>query len=362
MDLIDVNTKALLALQSVEELGYRKKATLLKAVNDAPAALEFNRDAATKILGGEKAKEFYKKLDEIDNIVNDMRKQDIHWLTYIDADYPQLLFNIPDPPHVLFVKGNVDALKSDCIAVVGSRRASRYGEKVADEFSREFARAGLTVVSGFARGIDGIAHKACVSSGMPTIAVFASGLDVVYPAEHRGLMDGILMSGGAIVSEYPLGTKPLQYHFPERNRIISGLSKGVFLAQAANKSGSLITMRIANDDQNRSIFVVPGNIYAAENEGGNELLRECPHALVISPQDVLDAIGIKRNVFRKEVVEISLAESQILEALRDGEKHFEELLAETELGVSELTSMLFNLSMNGLIQDTGGNYYSLSGM
>lgn len=362
MDLTDVNTKALLALQYVEELGYKKKSALLNAVDNEPCKLADKRELVAKILGTEKSREFYKKLDETDKIVNDMKKQDVHWLTYLDSDYPELLANIPDPPHVLFVKGNASVLKSDCIAVVGSRRASRYGEKVADEFAREFARAGLTVVSGFARGIDGIAHRACVANGSPTIAVFASGLDVIYPAEHRGLLDGILINGGAIVSEYPLGTKPLQYHFPERNRIISGLSRAVFLAQAAKKSGSLITMKLANEDQGRSIYVVPGNIYAAENEGGNELLRECPHALVISPEDVLDAMGVKRSAVKKEFIEISLAENQILEALRDGEKHFEELLSETELGVSELTSMLFNLSMNGLIQDTGGNYYALSGI
>ena len=363
MDYTDLTTKILLALQYVEELAYKKKSALLNAVDNVPSEIIKDRRLAIGILGEEKAKEFFDNLDNVDSFIDEMKRQDIHWISYLDKEnYPELLANIPDPPIVLFVKGNVDIIKSDCIAVVGSRRATRYGEKVAEDFSREFARAGLTVVSGFARGIDGIAHKACVASESPTVAVFACGLDVVYPAEHKGLMDGILKNGGAIVSEYPLGTKPLQYHFPERNRIISGLSKGVFLAQAAKRSGSLITMRIANDDQGRSIFVVPGNIYAAENEGGNELLRECPHALVITPEDVLDGLGVKRVSAKKQVVEISLVESQILEALRDDEKHFEELLEITELGVSELTSTLFNMTMNGLIQETGGNYYSLSGM
>ncbi|MCM1306261.1 MAG: DNA-processing protein DprA [Bacteroides sp.] len=363
MDNIDSTTKILLALAYVEELAYKKKFALLKAVDDIPSEILKDRKAVSGILGADKAKEFFDNLDRMDDIIAEMKKNDVHWISYLDKDsYPELLANIPDPPIMLFVKGNAQILQSKCIAVVGSRKATRYGEKVAEDFSREFARAGVTVVSGFARGIDGIAHKACVASGSPTVAVFACGLDVIYPAEHKGLMEGILTNGGAIVSEYPLGTKPLQYHFPERNRIISGLSKGVFLAQAAKRSGSLITMRIANDDQGRSIFAVPGNVYAAENEGGNELLRECPHALVISPDDVLDGLGIKREGVKKQVVEVSLVESQILEALRDDEKHFEELLEITELGVSELTSTLFNLTVNGLIQETGGNYYSLSGM
>ena len=363
MDFTDLTTKILLALQCVEELSYKKKSALLKAVDDVPSEILKDKRLASGILGEEKAREFFANLDRVDTIIDEMKRQNVHWMSYLDKEnYPELLANIPDAPIMLFVKGNVEILKSDCIAVVGSRRSTRYGEKVAEEFTREFARAGLTVVSGFARGIDGIAHKACVASASPTIEVFACVLDVIYPAEHKGLLDGILMNGGAVVSEYPLGTKPLQYHFPERNRIISGLSRGVFLAQAAKRSGSLITMRIANDEQGRNIFVIPGNIYAAENEGGNELLRECPHALVISPEDVLDGMGIKHTSAKQQVVEISLVESQILEALRDDEKHFEELLEITGLSMSELTSTLFELTVNGLIQETGGNYYSLSGM
>lgn len=362
MDLTDQTTKTLLALQCVEELSYKKKATLIAEAKGDPCELAGKRDTVINVLGADKAKEFFSRLDAIDSVIERMRLSEVHWLSYLDEDYPQMLSNIPDPPHVLFLKGDVSALNRPCIAIVGSRKASRYGERVADEFAREFARAGLTVVSGFARGIDGIAHRACVATSSPTVAVFASGLDVIYPAEHKGLMQAILSNGGAIVSEYPLGTKPLQYHFPERNRIISGLSKGVFLAQAAKKSGSLITMRIANDEQSRDIFAVPGNIYSAENEGGNELLRECPHALVFSAQDVLDAMGIKRPSVKRQVVEVSLAENQILQALQEGEMHFEELLSACELDMGELTSALFNLTVEGLVQETGGNYYALSGV
>lgn len=360
MDRLDISTKILLALQCVEELSNKKKLALLDCFDDVEELVEqCNTPQIIKTLGADKAKEFYDCYDKVDRTINELKKREIHWITYMDSEYPQNLLELYDKPIMLFVKGNVDTLNMRCISVVGTRRPTRYGSKVAEEFSREFARAGLCVVSGFARGIDGIAHKACIDNGLPTIAVFAGGLDVIYPAEHRGLLDGILANGGAIVSEYPLGTKPLQYHFPERNRIVSGLSEAIFLPQAAKKSGSLITMRLAIE-QGKEIFVVPGNIYDEESEGGNELLREMPHALAIKPEDVLDALHLAREVVNKEPIELSLVENQILEALKDGEKHFEELLQQTELNVGELTNVLFELEIEGLISKISGNYYVLA--
>lgn len=359
MDRFDQSTKVLIALQCVEELLNKKKTALLEEF-DEPSELKeaFAREIAQKTLG-DHANEFYDKLGKIDGILEDLQKREIHWITYLDEDYPEELCDVYDKPIALFLKGNTDALKMRKIAVVGTRRPTRYGAKVAEEFSREFARAGLCIVSGFARGVDGISHKACVDNGSATIAVFACGLDVVYPAEHRGLMDGILANGGLLVSEYPLGTKPLQYHFPDRNRIVSGLSEAVFLPQAAKKSGSLITMRLAIE-QGKEIFVVPGNIYDEENAGGNELLIEMPHALAISPEDVLDSLHIQREVVEKEPVQLSMTESQILDCLHDGEKHFEELLADTSLNVADLTNLLFNLEIDGLIVKSAGNYYALA--
>ena len=225
MDRFDDTTKTLVALQWVDELANKKKAALLEQF-DEPCELKetFARGIVEKTLG-DRSNEFFANIDKIDSILEDMQKREIHWITYLDDEYPQTLCDVYDKPVVLFAKGNVDALKMRIISVVGTRRPTRYGAKVAEEFSREFARAGLCIASGLARGVDGIAHKACVDNSSPTIAVFASGLDVVYPAEHRGLVDGILANDGLILSEYPLGTKPLQYHFPDRNRIVSGISR-----------------------------------------------------------------------------------------------------------------------------------------
>lgn len=359
MDRRDNATKILLALSCVEELSCKKKHALIDSVDDVEELVEMlNEPLVCRVLGDDNAKAFNRHFEDIDRIINELEKREIHWLTYLDDEYPSSLVDLYENPIVLFVKGNVDALKMRCISVVGTRRPTRYGSKVAEEFSREFSRAGLCVVSGLARGVDGIAHKACVDNDGVTIAVFAGGLDIIYPAEHRGLAENILAKGGALISEYPLGAKPLQYHFPERNRIVSALSEAVFLPQAAKKSGSLITMRLAIE-QGKEIFIVPAGIYDEESEGANALLREMPHALVISPEDVLDALHIKREFVEKEPIELTLVENQILEALKDGDKHFEELLEETKLNVSELTNVLFELEIEGLLNKISGNYYSL---
>ncbi len=356
MDKTDEKTAYLLALECVEELSNKKKRAVLELYESEGLSID---KALAKVLSTAQVREFFGCLDRMESFMDGMRAQGVRWLTCLDEDYPEKLLQIDDPPTALFAKGDVGLLNTDCIAVVGSRKPTRYGAKVAEEFSREFARAGLTIVSGFARGIDSIAHKAALGEHAKTIAVFACGLDVCYPAEHRGMLESMLQGGGLIVSEYALGVKPLQYHFPDRNRIISGLSRAVFLAEAAKKSGSLITVRHALD-QGRDIFAVPGSIFTPECEGSNALLREIPHALCLSPEDVLDALGVRRQETEQEVVELGIADNLILEALKGGDLHFEQLLEISGLGVGELTNTLFNLELNGLVVNTGGNYYALS--
>lgn len=352
--------KILLALACVQELSLKKKSGLLELVDDVNELVSPEaKKTVFKVLGDEQATEFFDNLKRIDEIEKDLQSHDVDYVTFLDDDYPEKLFEVYDKPQVLFLKGNKQILNKDSIAVVGTRKPTRYGAKIADEFAREFAEAGLVVVSGFARGIDATAHKACVQTGHETIAVFACGLDVVYPAEHKGLYEGILQNDGLLVSEYPLGAKPLQYHFPDRNRLISGLARAVFLPEAAKNSGSLITMRLAIE-QGKEIFVTPGNIFMEEAAGSNELLKEMPHAMVFSADDVLDAMRVNREVRVKETVELDFAESQIVDALHDNELHFEELLEITGLGVPELTNTLINLELNGIIQQTTGNYYILA--
>ena len=353
-------TKIIVALSLVEELSLKKKRDLLSELpNPIDWIGEKHASTVCKILGDSHKTAFLTKYANIDGDFDDMEKREIGWITFYDEEYPEGLREIYDFPLVLFAKGNTSLLNSDCIAVVGTRTPTRYGQKVADSFTRDFARAGMTIVSGFARGVDSIAHKACTDTESPTIAVFACGLDTCYPAEHRGLYDAILGAGGLIVSEYPLGTKPLQYHFPERNRIISGLARGVFIPEATLKSGSLITARLSIE-QGNELFIVPGNINSPESEGTNKLLQEMPHALVISSEDVLSRLGVRAVSVDTEVVELNICETLVVEALHDKELHFEELLEITSLGAGELSTLLMNLEINGIIEQTGGNYYSLA--
>lgn len=352
--------KALVALQSVEELSLKKKKELLTILpNPDEWTSTKNADKLLSALGDRYKTEFLSKISSVDEIMEKMTVAGVNWVSVIDDEYPDSLRELYDYPPVLFCKGNVSLLKTRCIGMVGTRTPTRYGQKVCDSFAREFARSGLTVVSGFARGIDSVAHKAVVESDAPTIAVFACGLDTCYPSENRGLYDAIIGHNGLIVSEYPLGVKPLQYHFPERNRIISGLSEGVFLPEATLKSGSLITARLAIE-QGKELFVVPGNINSPESEGTNKLLQEMPHAFVISPEDVFDRLGVKQVKRDTEVVELNMAETVIVDALHDKELHFEELLEISGLGAGELNTLLMNLELNGIIEETGGNHYALA--
>lgn len=283
----------------------------------------------------------------------------IGWVTYLDDEYSDLLRETDARPAVLFTKGNASLLNTFSLAIVGTRRPTRYGAKLADEFAREFARAGITVVSGFARGIDSCAHRACVESGAPTVAVFGCGVDVCYPAENRELYKAVLTSGGLILSEYAPGTHPMPYRFPERNRIISGLCRGVLLPEAAEKSGSLITANTAVE-QGRDLFVIPGNVYSQESRGTNALLRTMPHALTLSPEDVLSYYRMApAEKSEEEPMQFDMTESLILDSLHDGEKHFEELLADTGLTASELSGALVGLELAGALVQTGGNHYAL---
>lgn len=355
----DTDSRALTALQYAENLSMKKKAALI-SLTRVPSDLlsEEYRPKVNAVLG-EYATEFFRCADEFDKIADRTERAGINRVTVLDDEYPEYLREIDYPPPVLFAKGNVALLKTFCIAVVGTRKPTRYGLKTTAEFTRAFAAAGMTVVSGFARGIDSAAHKTCIEAGAPTIAVFGCGADVCYPADNRALYDSLLAGGGLIVTEYPAGSRPAQYRFPERNRIISGLSRGVFIAEAAKKSGSLITVNLAIE-QGRDVFAVPGSIYSPESEGCNLLLKSIPHAFTVSPDDVLDCYGLSpRRGAEDNAVQFDFTEHAVLEALRAGELHFEELIAATGLTAAELSSVLVNLELAGAVEQTTGNFYSL---
>ena len=331
----DADTRVLVALARVEKLSPRRRELLLEQATLPSGLLSAEMKPALSAALGDALTDFYRFVDEADPFFDGASEKGIGWVTRLDDEYSDLLRETDGCPPVLFTKGNAGLLNSFALAIVGTRRPTRYGAKIADEFARE-------------------------ESGAPTIAVFGCGVDVCYPAENRELYDAVLREGGLFVSEYPPGTHPMPFRFPERNRIISGLCRGVLLPEAAEKSGSLITANTAVE-QGRDLFVVPGNIYSPESKGTNALLRTMPHALTLSPEDVLDhyRIDAPSSGDGAEAVQFDMTETLVLGCLHEGEKHFEELLAETGLSASELSTVLVNLELAGALEQTGGNHYAL---
>jgi len=281
----------------------------------------------------------------------------IHVTTWQDEDYPVRLKDIYSPPPVLYVWGEIKPQDRWAAAVVGTRRATAYGKAIAREVSGALAASGVTVISGLARGIDSIAHQAALEAGGRTLAVLGSGLDLIYPPEHRKLAESIV-ENGAILSDYPLGTRPESRNFPPRNRIISGLSMAVIVVEAGVGSGALITADFAVE-QGREVFAVPGDIHRRASQGTNRLIRSGAHPLV-SPEDVLEALNLD-VVARQEVADKELPEDdterRVLEALSSDPIHVDELQALCELPISQITASLAMLELKGRARQVGGMHY-----
>lgn len=289
----------------------------------------------------------------------------VRMLTFLEADYPRRLFEIGDPPPLLYIRGRV-ATWEPAIAVVGSRRATREGLKVAERLSAELAAAGVLVVSGLARGIDTAAHRGALAGGGTTVAVLGCGLDVAYPPENRGLADRIAESG-CVISEFPMGTQPLAEHFPRRNRIISGLSRGVLVVEAVEKSGSLITARYALD-QGREVLAVPGPINSLSNRGSNRLIKQGAQ-LVDCVEDILEATRIDRHqqlpslfdaVPAKVCGAMTPREAAVYELIAQGPRHLDEITQALELTPGDVSAMVLGLELKGMLTQLPGSYYSLS--
>lgn len=289
---------------------------------------------------------------------------DVRLLTFLDADYPRRLFEIGGAPTLLYLRGQLPAW-DPALAVVGSRRATRNGLKAAEELSAAAASAGLLVVSGLARGIDTAAHQGALRGGGPTVAVLGCGVDCPYPPENRALAERIA-DNGCLLSEFPLGTQPLADHFPRRNRIISGLSRGVLVVEAANRSGSLITARYALD-QGREVMAVPGPIAVASCSGSNGLIKQGA-ALVDSLDDLLATLGLEAGCAVTRSGQAPTAprcpltprEAQLYELLSLGPRQLDEITADLELTAAEVSAMVLGLELKGLLTQLPGSYYTLT--
>jgi DNA processing protein len=281
------------------------------------------------------------------------------------SEYPQQLKNISKPPEKLYIKGNFSSeIFKTCLSVVGSRKMSPYGRRVTGKFVRNLADSGLTIVSGFMYGIDSEAHKSALSVGGKTIAVMPCGIDTICPSHQEALYRKILHSGGLIISEYPGKTPAKKWTFPQRNRIVAGLSQALFVVEAGEGSGTLITAKHAREE-GREIYVPPGNLFSENFEGVSQLLKEGAK-VACSPLEIkqyyLDNLGKKLQdssvaFLMKKEHNLDSIEEQILSALKVAPLSSDELFFHLCISFSVLLSKLTSLSLRGLISEEGGRYY-----
>ena len=372
----------------IEKFGAPEK--IFQLSSDEIAAAGVPRNTARSIAEFRDFEPLEKELCELPNIGARLVK-------WSDADYPSNLRQIADPPPFLFVRGPAQLTDGNCIAIVGARAASDIGRRMAQRLGLELAAKGFTVVSGLARGIDGDAHQGALDAHGKTLAVLGCGVDVIYPAEHRKLAEAIIAGGGALISELPIGMQPLAENFPTRNRILSGLCLGVVIVEAAEKSGSLITARMALE-QDRQVFAVPGSPLSGKTRGSNRLLKEGAK-LVECVEDVIEElapqmIGKPRLAERTPVASIEQVPTSptsntsgrpevawvnqrpedakslegpvdsataILNNLRESEKlHVDSIIESSGLNAQTVLRLLLELELEGRVTQHPGKLFSLA--
>lgn len=351
-----------LAYSRIQKIGPINFKKLANYFNDLKTAWQAN---ANKLISAGLNKDLVEEIiirrsqinpDQELNLVN---QEGLKTITIKDDNYPRALKEIYNPPPLLYLRGSIDALNNICLAVVGTRKFSAYGRQATEEIVYQLAERGLTIISGLALGIDALAHLACLNANGKTVAILGSGADQpsVYPSSNRYLIDKIISSQGAVISEYPVGTAPTKYTFPMRNRIISGLAKGVLVIEAPESSGALITAKYALD-QNRDVFAIPGSIYSHNSKGVNNLIKQGAK-LITGADDILQEFNIQVILQEtKNEPAISQEEEKIVFNLLSKEPlHIDKIKQLSKLNINVLSSALTMLEIKGLIKDIGGKHY-----
>lgn len=356
------NVQYLLALHSIDGLGPIRLKALLDFYQDPKIAWEANSGELVKM--GipqnvvEKLKEARKKLDP-GKYLDDIQKSAIKYSTIFDETYPSLLKQIYDPPILFYYKGEILPRDEKAIAVVGTRKITGYGKLVTEQFVTKLAGVGLTIVSGLARGVDSQAHQTALEAGGRTLAILGGGLNKIFPPENTQLAEKIADGRGAVISEFPPDHPSLSGNFPARNRIISGLSLATLVTEAAVDSGSLITARLALE-QNRDVFAVPGPVTSQLSKGPADLIKEGAR-LVFEPEDVLEELGLERvqsAEFRvNNDMELDRDEKKLLDYLKNEGKHIDEICRNLSLPVAEVSGKLLKMEISGLVRNLGGGVY-----
>jgi DNA processing protein len=294
---------------------------------------------------------------DLDRMMDSIMEKGVTVLTSTDDDYPRLLGEIDQSPPVIYVKGNLLPSDEFAVAIVGTRKVTPYGQQITRDTSIYLAGHGITVVSGLARGVDGLAHQHALEAGGRTIAVLGCGVDVIYPPEHRKLAEAIV-ENGAIISDYPMGTKPEGINFPPRNRIISGLSLATIVIEAGQRSGALITADFAIE-QGRDVFAVPGNVLSPASRGTNNLIQNGAYPM-ITPQDVLDVLDlstVEDVKSARKILPSNSIEEQILQVVNFEPIHVDEICNKIALPVDQVSAALTMMELKGMLQHVGGMRY-----
>jgi len=354
----------LVALNMIPDLGSIKIQRLAEKFKNISEFMKADAGEFLEVPGiGEKISEkiiMYRSKIKPYRELEKANKLNVKIVTLYDDAYPEYLKQIYDPPPVLYIKGNERVLKDKAIAIVGSRKASTYGKRVAINFARELASMNINIISGMARGIDSFAHKGAIEAGGPTTAVFGCGIDIVYPPENEDLMNQIVKYG-CVVSSFPLETAPLLANFPARNRIISGLTLGTLVVEAAEKSGSLITADFSLE-QGREVFAIPGNIFSPYSRGTHKLIKQGAK-LVESVDDILEELGLEKQdkIIKGEKINLQNltdTEKLIYELIDHHPIHMEELIKNSQINPSNISAILTRLELMGLILALPGGYYA----
>lgn len=294
---------------------------------------------------------------DLSRIWNQIQAKNIQVLTWLDEGYPQRLKEIEQPPPVLYLRGELTGEDDWAVAIVGSRRVTPYGRQVTEKIASFLATNGVTVVSGLARGVDAIAHKAALNAGGRTVAVLGSGVDRIYPPENRALAEE-MFEQGAVLSDYAPGTPPEASNFPPRNRIISGLTMAVVVVEAGETSGALITAEFAAE-QGREIFAVPGNIFAPQSKGTNKLIQQGAFPL-LSANDILQTLNLTRvgqHKAARKALPADEVEAKLLDAMSEEPQHVDEIRNQTGLPVEKVSATLVMMELKGLVRQVGNMQY-----
>ncbi len=308
----------------------------------------------------EKLKYAY-NIDKINLIMEQMWKENIKFITFSDENYPHKLKLIEDSPYGLFYKGNLNKLNKNInLAVVGSRRCTRYGTDVTNMIVGNLALYNVNIISGLAKGIDGIAHKRALELGMYTSGILGCGIDEIYPKENKSIYEEILMKDGCIISEFTMGMKPLSRNFPMRNRIISGISDLVLIVEGGEKSGTLITANSALE-QGKDVMVVPGSVFSSESKGTNKLIRGGAHVFT-EIEDILSLLSI--NIINKQEINKNIKNNfntkiheELCNLIDENPIHINDIIKVTNIDINQLYKLLFELQVQEHIICLNGNFY-----